>query len=181
MFDDQSANAFALPSGKIGVHTGLLKVTSNQDQLAAVIGHEVGHVLAQHSNERMSTQMVVSQGVNLVGAIAAPQSALGQVAVGALGIGAQYGVILPYSRTHESEADKIGLDLMAKAGFDPRESVELWMNMNRAAGGGQSLEILSTHPSHETRIEDLNNRMADAMELFRQAKSLGKNPNCGSP
>ncbi|WP_027157050.1 M48 family metallopeptidase [Methylobacter luteus] len=178
VFEDQSPNAFALPGNKIGVHTGMIQLVENQDQLAAVIGHEIGHVQARHSNERVSQEMAVSQGMALIQAVSAPQTALGQTAIGLLGIGAQYGVLMPYSRTHESEADIIGVDLMAKAGFDPRQSINLWQKMDRAAQGQQPIEFMSTHPSHSTRIQDLNQHMPAAMGLFQQAQSMGKQPRC---
>lgn len=178
VFEEGSPNAFALPGGKIGVHTGLLKVAENQDQLASVLGHEVGHVLAKHSNERVSHKFAVQQGLSLAGAIAAPQTAVGKTLMGLMGAGAQVGILLPFSRTHESEADLIGLDLMAKAGFDPRESVQLWTNMGKA-GGGQTAEFLSTHPSHNTRIQDLEKRMPLALEIRGQARAAGKKPQCG--
>jgi predicted Zn-dependent protease len=177
VFDDPAANAFALPGGKIGVYTGLLKVAENQDQLATVIGHEVAHVLARHSNERVSQKFAVEQGLGLINAIANPQSGTGQTLMGLLGVGAQYGVLLPYSRIQESEADTMGLDLMAKAGFDPRESIKLWRNMDRA-GSGQPPEFLSTHPSHSSRISDLNRHMQVALQLRSRAQQQGKRPAC---
>jgi predicted Zn-dependent protease len=178
VFEDASPNAFALPGNKIGVHTGMLALVQNQDQLAAVIGHEVGHVLAQHSNERASQEMAVSQGLSMVQAVSSPQTALGQTALGLLGVGAQYGILMPYSRTHESEADMIGVDLMAKAGFDPRQSIGLWQKMEQASQGQQPIEFMSTHPSHATRIQDLERHMPQAMGLFQQAQSQGKQPRC---
>ena len=178
VFEDKSLNAFALPGGKIGVHTGLIDLVDNQHQLAAVIGHEVGHVLARHSNERMSQQMGTQMGISLVQAIAAPQTALGQTAIGLLGVGAQYGVIMPFSRLHESEADRIGLDLMAKAGFDPAESVVLWQKMSQASQGPRPVEFLSTHPSHGTRIQDLQARLPAARQIQQQANAAGKVPRC---
>ena len=177
VFRDDAANAFALPGRKIGVNTGLLKVAENQDQLATVIGHEVAHVLSQHSNERVSQQFAVDQGLGLVTALASPQSATGQTLMGLLGVGAQYGILLPYSRVQESEADILGLDLMAKAGFNPRESVNLWVNMGKA-GGGQPPEFLSTHPSDRTRISGLNAHMAVALNLQNKARQQGKRPAC---
>jgi len=177
VFDDTDANAFALPGGKIGVYTGMLKVAENQDQLATVIGHEVSHVLAHHSNERVSQKFAVEQSLSLVNAIASPQSGTGQTLMGLLGVGAQYGVLLPYSRIQESEADMMGLDLMAKAGFDPRESTRLWTNMSRA-GGGQPPEFLSTHPSHGSRISDLNRHMQVALQYRSRAQQQGKRPAC---
>jgi predicted Zn-dependent protease len=177
VFRDDAANAFALPGRKIGVNTGLLKVAENQDQLATVIGHEVAHVLSQHSNERVSQQFAVDQGLGLVTALASPQSATGQTLMGLLGVGAQYGILLPYSRVQESEADILGLDLMAKAGFNPRESVNLWVNMGKA-GGAQPPEFLSTHPSDRTRISGLNAHMAVALNLQNKARQQGKRPAC---
>ncbi len=178
VFEDNSPNAFALPGNKIGVHTGMLQLVDNQDQLAAVIGHEIGHVLAKHSNERASQEMAVNQGMALIQAVSAPQTALGQTAVGLLGVGAQYGVLMPYSRLHEREADIIGVDLIAKAGFDPRASISLWQKMNQAAQGQQPIEFMSTHPSHSTRIQELEQHMPAAMQLFQQAQSMGKQPRC---
>jgi predicted Zn-dependent protease len=177
VFEDESANAFALPGGKIGVHTGLLQVAVNQHQLAAVLGHEVAHVLANHSNERVSQEFAVQQGMALVQAVANVQSQMGQTLMGLLGVGAQFGILLPYSRIHESEADVLGLNLMAQAGFDPKASIALWQNMSRG-NAEQPPEFLSTHPSHETRINDLNNAMGGALRLAEEAHAHGKNPKC---
>lgn len=177
VFRDDTANAFALPGGKIGVNTGLLKVAENQDQLATVIGHEVAHVQSQHSNERVSQQFAVEQGLGLISAIASPQTATGQTLMGLLGVGAQYGILLPYSRVQESEADILGLDLMAKAGFDPHESVKLWVNMGKA-GGGKPPEFLSTHPSDRTRISGLTAHMPVALNLQNKARQQGRRPDC---
>jgi predicted Zn-dependent protease len=178
VFEDETLNAFALPGNKIGVHTGLINLVDNQDQLAAVIGHEVGHVLARHSNERLSQETAVSTGLSMVQAVSQPQTALGQTALGLLGVGAQYGVILPFSRVHETEADTIGLDLMAKAGFDPRQSVNLWLKMDKASQGGQPIEFMSTHPSHGSRIDNLNQHMNQALQMQQQAKNNGRQPRC---
>lgn len=178
VFNDTDANAFALPGGKIGVYTGMLQVAENQDQLATVIGHEVAHVLAKHSNERVSQKFAVEQGLGLINAIANPQSGTGQTLMGLLGVGAQYGVLLPYSRIQESEADILGLDLMARAGFDPRQSTRLWNNMSRAGGGGQPPEFLSTHPSHSSRISELTGHMPVALQLQSRAQQQGKRPAC---
>jgi len=177
LFDDQSVNAFALPGGKIGIYTGLLTVAKNQHQVAAVMGHEVGHVLAQHSNERMSIEYASSTGLQLLSVLAGADSTEKGMLIGLLGVGAQFGISLPFSRKHESEADLIGLELMAKAGFDPRESVKLWQNM-AAAGGSGGPEFLSTHPSHSTRIKDLERSLPKVMPLYEQAKAQGRRPNC---
>lgn len=177
VFKDDSANAFALPGNKIGVHTGMLQVAKNQHQLAAVIGHEVAHVLSHHSNERVSQKFAVEQGLGLVNALASPQSGTGQAVMGMLGVGAQFGILMPFSRVQESEADTYGLKLMARAGFDPRESVNLWINMGKT-NKGQPPEFLSTHPSHSTRISDLRRNMSANMRIYQQAQNAGKRPAC---
>lgn len=175
VFRDETANAFALPGGKIGVHTGLLKVAKNQDQLAAVIGHEIAHVLAEHSKERVSEQMATQGGLSILGAVVGdPKDPRHGILMGALGLGAQFGVLLPHSRAQESEADLVGLDFMAKAGFDPRQSVDLWKNMAEA-GGGQPPEFLSTHPSHGTRIQNLQTAIPKALA---ELNASGKKANC---
>ncbi|WP_353571353.1 M48 family metallopeptidase [Candidatus Albibeggiatoa sp. nov. BB20] len=175
VFDDAAVNAFALPGRKIGVYTGLLDVAENQHQLAAVIGHEIAHVLSNHGNERVSQQMVVQTGMELAQVIFSnPESATAQTVLGALGLGAQFGVILPFSRKHESEADELGLQIMARAGFQPQESVNLWVNMGKNSEGAPP-EFMSTHPSHETRINDLQSQMHYAEQLYQQAES---HPDC---
>lgn len=178
VFQDDALNAFALPGNKIGVYTGLVGLVDNQDQLATVLGHEIAHVLSHHSSERMSQEYAVKQSMSLIQALGAPQSALGQTAMGLLGVGAQYGVLLPYSRLHESEADLYGLKLMARAGFDPRQSIRLWQKMEQAGKNQQPPEFLSTHPAYDTRIEDLEKLMPEALKLQQQAIASGKRPNC---
>ena len=131
VFQDNAINAFALPGGKIGVYTGLLEVTKNQHQLATVIAHEVAHVIAEHANARVSASYATGAGLKLVEVIAGAKTPGKERLVGLLGVGAQYGVLMPYGRGQESEADLLGLDYMAMAGFDPRESVLLWRNMSK--------------------------------------------------
>ncbi|MCZ6560453.1 MAG: M48 family metallopeptidase [Gammaproteobacteria bacterium] len=177
VFKQDQANAFALPGKKIGVYTGLLKITENQDQLAAVIGHEVAHVIARHANERVSTNYLAQSGAQLIAAMAGGSTTTRNNVMAMLGVGAQVGILLPFGRAQESEADLIGLDLMAKAGFDPRQSVRLWQNMS-AAGGRRPPEFLSTHPASATRIRQLQERMPQAMELYEQAGSAGRRPRC---
>lgn len=180
VFEDDAANAFALPGGYVGVNTGLLDIATAQDQVASVIGHEIGHVLAHHANERASTQSATQIGMTVASVAAAAAGIQGpthDAAMSALGMGAQYGVQLPFSRSHESEADEIGLQLMAQAGFDPRASIELWRNMSQA-GGGQPPEWMSTHPSHGSRIADLQANMDPALASYQQARQSGRTPDC---
>ena len=178
VFQDPSPNAFALPGGKVGINLGMLGVARTPDQLAAVIGHEIGHVRADHSNERLTQELAVQGGLMLVDLLAEEPGSAGHLVLRkALGLGAQFGVLLPYSRAHETEADLIGLELMARAGFDPRASLALWRNM-AAAGDGQPLEFLSTHPSHDSRLDDLAAGMETALELQRQALAEGRRPRC---
>ena len=177
VFQDKAANAFALPGGKIGVNTGLLEVATNQHQLATVIGHEIAHVQADHGNARMSASSATQTGLALVQIIAGAASPQKQQLIGLLGAGAQVGILLPYGRSQESEADHLGLEYMARAGFNPQESVNLWRNMAEGSGS-QPPEFLSTHPSHGTRIEQLEAQMPTALNLYRQAQSQGRTPNC---
>jgi len=177
VFQDDSANAFALPGGKIGVHTGLFQVAKNQDQLAAVIGHEVAHVLAGHSNERASTQLATQGAMEALSVLSGPASPGKSQVLAVLGVGAQVGVILPFSRAQESEADVLGLDLMASAGFDPNAGPALWENMAKL--GGSPPELLSTHPSSATRIAALRERVKTALPIQTKARAAGKRPSCG--
>ena len=178
VFEDDSPNAFALPGGKIGVNTGIFKVAKTPGQLAAVLGHEIGHVIAQHGNERMSTAFATQLGVKAVQAAAgASGHALGAGAVSALGLGAQYGILMPFSRVHEKEADLIGENLMAKAGFDPRESIKLWENMQKASKGAPP-EFLSTHPSGPNRIRQLADNLPAALATAQDARAAGRHPRC---
>ena len=164
VFEDSSPNAFALPGGKVGVNSGLFKVVKTEHQLAAVMAHEVAHVLAKHSAERVSQQVLVQTGAQALGATAGVQWA--QLAAQA----ASLGVILPYSRTQESEADEIGLIYMAQAGYNPRAAVEVWQNF-AALGGNRPPEFLSTHPAPATRIQRLQSQLPRALEIYQN------NPN----
>lgn len=177
LFDSKEVNAFALPGGKIGVYSGLLKVAKNQDQLATVIGHELTHVLAQHSNERLSRDQLTGIGLAVADA-AIGSSQGGGATMAALGLGVQVGIALPYGRAQESEADRLGLDLMARAGFNPAEAIPLWQNMSAAAGGKAPPQLLSTHPSDENRITELQAQQAQAEPLYRQARAAGLTPQC---
>ena len=171
-------NAFVMPGGKIVVKAGILTMTKNQHQLAAVLGHEVAHVTANHANERATRGDLTDYGVEVLAII------LGggyynqtQGAYGALSTANTLGLMNSFSRKQETEADIIGLEYMAKAGFDPRESVELWKNMN-AAGSTKIPEFMSTHPSGDTRIESLIDEYPKALQLYNEAKAAGRDPNC---
>ena len=172
VFDNEQANAFALPGGKIGVYNGLLGVAVNQHQLAAVIAHEVGHVLANHSNERASQTTLRNIGV-AVAQIAGVDDSTLQV----IDRGTQLGLFLPFNRIQESEADSIGVVLMANAGFDPEQTIYLWENM-RDSSGPRPPEFLSTHPSPDSRIEELRGLMDAARVLREAANRRGINPDC---
>jgi len=177
VFEDDQANAFALPGYKIGVYTGLLKYAKNQDQLATVMGHEVAHVIAKHGNERVSSQMATQAGLDIASAVlGGAQDSNNALILAGLGLGVQFGITLPFSRSHESEADLIGLELMAKAGFNPEESVPLWENMSQA--GTSPPEFMSTHPSGKTRIKQLKERIPKANLTYQQAVNKGQRATC---
>ena len=162
LFEDPSPNAFALPGGRIGVNTGLFDVARSEAQLAAVIAHEIAHVVARHPSERLSRQAAVQGGIALVGAAsgAAAQHANFMAQAATLGL------ILPFSRSQESEADRIGLIYMARAGYDPRAAIEVWQNF-QAYGGARPPEFLATHPSPGNRLDRLRSNMPQAMQIYR--------------
>lgn len=171
VIEDKQANAFCLPGGKIAVYTGILPITRDDAGLAAVLGHEVAHATARHGAERMSQAQATGLllGVTGVGLGAwTGDPALAQQITQLLGLGATVGVILPWGRTQESEADHLGLIYMAKAGYPPRAARDLWVRMADAARGrSQPPEFLSTHPSHETRIRDIEMLLPEAMKHYR--------------
>lgn len=168
VFKSNQINAFALPGGKIGVYTGILPVLKTDAQLAAVMGHEVGHVIAQHGNERVSQSIVAQGGLVLADLFSGKMDpSKKQLLMGGLGLGIQYGVLMPYGRTQESEADIIGLKLMAQAGFDPSQAVEVWKNMGAASGGKGPPEFLSTHPSNESRIQNISSKLPEMMPIYQ--------------
>jgi predicted Zn-dependent protease len=169
--DDKTMNAFALPGGKIAVYTGIFLIAKNEAGLAAILGHEVTHALARHGAERMSQGLVAQFlliGIDVALAGGGAGTGTREAVMQALGLGAHVGVLLPFSREHESEADYIGLLLAAQAGYDPREAVHVWERMEQA-GGAQPPEFLSTHPSHGTRIADMQSWMPQALELYAEA------------
>lgn len=170
--DDKQVNAFALPGGKVAVYTGILPVTRDDAGLATVMGHEVAHAIARHGGERVSQGLLVQVG------LAATQVALAnrdprtiQTVTGLLGAGASIGVILPFSRAQESEADHLGLIYMAKAGYDPNAAIAFWQRMEQAAQGRQiPPEFLSTHPSSGTRIRQIQQWIPEAMQYYKPAR-----------
>jgi predicted Zn-dependent protease len=168
--DDDTANAFALPGGKVGVYTGLFPIADTNHGLAVVMAHEIAHVLARHGSERMSQNLIANLGGTVLGA------ALGggpstQAVLTADGLGTQFGVLLPFNRTQEAEADRIGLMLMARAGYDPRAALDFWQRMERARERGAPPELLSTHPSHETRIDEIRRFLPQASARFQDAST----------
>jgi len=180
VFDDANPNAFALPGGKIGVNTGMWTVAKSPDELAAVLAHELAHVLSRHAAERVSQQMAAGVALEAAqsysGARTSPENT--RMLMGALGLGAQLGVMLPFSRVHETEADVLGQRIMAEAGFDPAAAVRLWQNMMRASSGGRPPQMLSTHPDPQNRIVALQARVAELQPVAAQARASGRRPAC---
>jgi len=179
VFDSDTVNAFAMPGGKVGVYTGLIDLTENQDQLAAVLGHEIGHVMAHHSAERLSEAQLTILAMTVAGVALSHNNDQAAI-MAALGIGAQIGVTLPFSRVHESEADQIGQQLMAEAGFDPAQSIRLWELMEKS-GGDRPPELLSTHPDPANRMQRLNDFLPATQLTYENALKAGKHPQCVMP
>lgn len=166
--DDNMVNAWALPGGKSAVYTGMLRMAKSDDELAVVMGHEASHAIARHAGERISSNMVIQgalQGTSI--ALGDMSPAAQQATMAALGLGSNVGVLLPWSRMQESEADELGLLIAADAGYDPRSSIDLWTRM--ASQSGAPPEFLSTHPSENTRIKRLQKMMPKAMKLYQAA------------
>jgi len=178
VFESPEANAWCLPGGKVGVYTGILPITKNEAGLATVIGHEVAHATAHHGAERMSQQMVAQFGSSAAGALVSGKSQATQAFVGqAYGVVSQVGVLLPFSRKQEAEADYIGLLYMARAGYEPAEAVAFWQrfsDFNRQHGGSEGLSFLRTHPLDEQRIRNLKNELPKAQAEYEKAKAAGK-------
>ncbi|HSH09626.1 MAG TPA: M48 family metallopeptidase [Oceanipulchritudo sp.] len=170
LFEDDSANAFAMPGGKIAVFTGLLKHTETDDELAAVIGHEIAHVLLKHANQRMSAEVLRAAGA-VVAVVGTKDMDSGDrnAVLAAYGVGTQVGIILPYSRGHESQADRMGLLIAARSGYDPQAAISFWKKMSEANPNSLP-QFLSTHPGHDSRIEDLQEAMPEAMQLYKASK-----------
>ncbi|MEK6259857.1 MAG: M48 family metallopeptidase [Planctomycetota bacterium] len=169
--DEKQVNAFCLPGGKMVVYTAILPVAETDAGLATVIGHEISHALAHHGSERMAQTQIANIGLTAAGAsIGDMDPGTRQQVMQMMNAGAKFG-ILGYSRSHESEADRMGLLLMAAAGYDPRESIRFWERMSSASGGGAPPEFMSTHPSHGTRVRDLTNWIPEAMPLYEHSES----------
>ena len=171
LIKDPTVNAWCMPGGKVVVYSGLLAVTQNETSLAIVMGHEIAHAVARHGNERMSQEMIAQMGGVALNVALQTKSAETQAIFNqAYGVGANVGVLLPYSRIHESEADKLGLIFAAIAGYDPREAPKFWQRMSKV-GGQKPPELLSTHPSDQTRINDLNKFMPEALKYYKPSNS----------
>lgn len=168
--DSGTVNAFCMPGGKVAFYTGILPICKNDTGVAVVMGHEVAHAIAKHGAERMSQGLLVTfGGITLDQALRKKPAETRQMANMAFGVAAGVGYVLPYGRMQESEADRIGLMYMAQAGYDPREAVAFWQRMSETSKGGQPPEFLSTHPSHETRINNLQKWMPDALKAYEQS------------
>jgi predicted Zn-dependent protease len=167
VLESQQANAFCLPGGKMAVYTGLLPVTQNEDAMAIVMGHEIAHALLRHGSQRMAQQKLVQMGQLAAGvAIGNMDPQQQQVVMAALGAGTQYGLVLPYGRNHETQADEVGLMLAAAACFDPHEAIPLWKRMSEMEGGQRPPEFASTHPDPANRIQRLQSLMPKAEQVY---------------
>ena len=164
---DKSVNAFAMPGGKVVVYSGLLPVTQTEEALAVVIGHEIAHVIAQHSNERISQQVALQYGGAIAGGLLGNSEIAQQIGGTVFGLGAQYGVMMPYARKQELESDEIGVIIMAIAGYDPRVAIPFWQRMAQASSSSQVPEVLSTHPADSRRIDRLNAIMPTALQYYK--------------
>ncbi|MCF8094378.1 MAG: M48 family metallopeptidase [Desulfobacteraceae bacterium] len=165
---DDSVNAWCMPGGKVVVYTGILPVTENRTGLAVVMGHEIAHAVAEHGNERMSQGMLVQfGGVALAKALETKPAVTRQLWMAAYGAGSQVGLLLPYSRLQEKEADRLGLVFMAMAGYDPRAAVNFWQRMAEKKEGKNPPEFLSTHPADQTRISDIKSMIPEAMQYYK--------------
>lgn len=168
LVDSDQVNAWCMPGGKVVVYTGILDVAQNETGLAVVMGHEIAHALGGHGNERMSQGMITQMGgMALSKALEEKPAETQQLWMTAFGAGAQFGVLLPFSRMHESEADHLGLIFMAKAGYDPREAVSFWERMSAMSNGQAPPEFMSTHPSDATRISNIKELLPEALKYYK--------------
>jgi predicted Zn-dependent protease len=168
LIDDPTVNAWCMPGGKVAFYTGILPICKDELGVAVVMGHEVAHAIANHGRERMSQQMFAQFGLSTLGALMGQNPTAGnELLMQAIGAGTNIGM-LKFSRQHESEADKMGLIFMAMAGYDPNEAPKFWERMRALSGGQAPPEFLSTHPSHETRVRDLNSWIPEAMQYYKK-------------
>lgn len=173
---DSQVNAFCMPGGKIVVYEGILPYTQNETGLAVVLGHEVAHAVAKHSNERMSQQVASQYGAAALGAVLSTSSStVQQLGQTVYGLGAEYGVMLPFSRKQELEADHLGLVFMAIAGYDPNQAIPFWERMSTQGGG--TLEFLSTHPSDSKRIQEIQKEIPEALKYYKSNGSVKSTPS----
>lgn len=175
LIENEQVNAFALPGGNVGVYTGILDVAETNAGLAAILAHEIGHVKARHSAERVSQVLAAQLGLVAVDQLVLRDSRYRNPTMAALGLGTQVGVLLPFSRTHESEADELGLTYMARAGYDPEAAVRLWERMAKLGGGGGP-EFLSTHPDPAGRAKRLRELMPEAKRLYERSDKQPTRP-----
>ncbi|MDR1743129.1 MAG: M48 family metallopeptidase [Dysgonamonadaceae bacterium] len=168
LVNSSEVNAFCMPGGKIVVYTGILPITQDESGLATVLGHEVAHAIAKHSNERMSQQVAVQYGGEIAGGLLGNSTKAQQLGNAVFGLGAQYGIMLPYARTQELEADKLGLIFMSMAGYDPNTAVSFWQRMAQSSSGGTP-EFMSTHPSDANRIEKIKAALPEALQYYKGA------------
>ncbi len=171
LVESDQVNAWCMPGGKVVVYSGILPVTKTETGLAVVMGHEIAHAIAGHGNERMSQELLRAAGsIGLMVALNEQPQETQLLWMSAYGVGTEVAAILPYSRLHESEADRMGLIFMAMAGYDPNEAPIFWERMSKASKGQKPPEILSTHPSDQTRINNLNGWMPEAMGYYNKSK-----------
>ena len=172
LVESEEANAWCMPGGKVVVYTGILPITKDEAGLATVMGHEIAHAVARHGNERMSQALLTQMGgMALAVALDQNPSQTSQLWMAVYGMGAQVGILLPYSRLHESEADHLGLIFMAMAGYDPNKAVEFWQRMSQTKTGQAPPEFLSTHPADETRIRKIRELIPEAMKYYQEPGS----------
>jgi predicted Zn-dependent protease len=177
VFENKDANAFCLPGGKVGIFTGILKYTKDEAGMATVISHEVAHALARHAGERMSQAMLAQAGgIGLGAALGGLGATAGQAAMQGYSLGVQLGILLPYSRTQEYEADRIGLILMAKAGYNPDEALDFWKRMSAKEKGGKLPQFLSTHPTNDNRLQEIQDFLPDARKFYTPVQEARKSP-----
>lgn len=182
VFEGKEANAFCLPGGKVGIFTGILKYTKDEAGMATVISHEVAHALARHAGERLSQSMLAQAGgIGLGAALGGVGSLAGTAIMQGYSLGAQLGILLPYSRTQESEADRIGLILMAKAGYDPAQALEFWKRMMTHEKGAKLPQFMSTHPNDASRRRELQEFLPEARKYYVPAQEAQSPPPPGKP